>query len=788
MKYGSYLVTARGSRKTAMTLACPLDNVNDTEIYIYSASQLASVGDLSGLMAGFADFSMATKLQDLKIGDSSDDYSNGNLTELYLGNNTLLKTLDVRNCPNLTQAVDISGCTNLEEAYFDGTGITGLSLPDGGVLKTLHLPATVTNLTIRNQTALKDFTMPSYRNISTLWLEGNSTAVNTKAILRNIPEQSRVRLIGFSWECTNATEIDGLMNILDKMRGLDEYGNNTAKAQVSGYIHTKRLSQSDLASYKERYPSVTVECDQAVAYIDYYTYNGSDRLYREEVLNGEDGKANYSQVTNPPRRAYYNSNKNTFTFAGWSFSMYQTEPDADALKAVTEDRKVYAVYKISGETYRVSYCLGTEVLASYANLAYGDSPVYPGEDPEARDGLAFAGWNPPPTYIKYSYNAIATFGTEVEEVEITDTWAQILASCKDGSYRKKYKLGNYKELTVNGYDTIKMQIVGMDMDPLADGTGWAPLTWNSKDLLKGIDTFKYNPNIEVEAYETKTGTAWTEINATSSNQRRYCTSDIFLGHVKEGANAKGTWKVTATEDGTLTILCSRNFYMDKVAVTIGEETLETSSSTSSFKKEIAVTAGDVVTVEAEFTYGYSSSPWDENRHYAYITISSTGTFEAELTAEQAEAKTEVSYTEGTGTIGGWGRSQARTWMNDELLPCIPENVRTSIKPVNKYTRKYGTDGEVEGIEVTSDRLWLPSTTELNLQQNETFYDGPGPIYNVFYSEASRRSKPKHGEEKGFWYAARTSSTRRHIRVVTTEGGMTYSNPIYGYGVCLGFCT
>ena len=69
----------------AYTLACPLSNVNDTEIYIYSASQLQSIGDLSGLMVGYADFSMATRLQSLKVGDAADSYSNGNLTELYLG-------------------------------------------------------------------------------------------------------------------------------------------------------------------------------------------------------------------------------------------------------------------------------------------------------------------------------------------------------------------------------------------------------------------------------------------------------------------------------------------------------------------------------------------------------------------------------------------------------------------------------------------------------------------------------------------------------------------------------
>ena len=148
IKYGSYLVQARSARNTQTTLPCPLDNVNDTEIYIYSASQLASVGDLSGLMVGYADFSKAVKLQSLKIGDASASYSNGNLTELYLGNNELLRTIDVRNCPLLSQAVDISGCRNIEHIYFDGTAITGLDLPKGGIIKTLHLPGTLTNLSV----------------------------------------------------------------------------------------------------------------------------------------------------------------------------------------------------------------------------------------------------------------------------------------------------------------------------------------------------------------------------------------------------------------------------------------------------------------------------------------------------------------------------------------------------------------------------------------------------------------------------------------------------------------
>ena len=169
VKFGSYLVQTRAQRNQSYTLECPLDNVNDTEIYLYSASQLSSVGDLSGLKVGYAEFSYAKRLRSLKLGDSSRYYSNGNLTELHLGNNTLLQTLDVRNCTGLgtgdQKTIDISGCTGIENIYFDGTAIAGLTLPNGGAIKILHLPGTITALTILNQSQITDFTCPDVTNL-----------------------------------------------------------------------------------------------------------------------------------------------------------------------------------------------------------------------------------------------------------------------------------------------------------------------------------------------------------------------------------------------------------------------------------------------------------------------------------------------------------------------------------------------------------------------------------------------------------------------------------------------
>ena len=73
-----------------------LGRLNQTELkYLISKSHI-----------GYAEFVYATKLQSLKLGDSSMYYSNGNLQTLYLGNNKLLKTLDVRNCTGLDGVVN----------------------------------------------------------------------------------------------------------------------------------------------------------------------------------------------------------------------------------------------------------------------------------------------------------------------------------------------------------------------------------------------------------------------------------------------------------------------------------------------------------------------------------------------------------------------------------------------------------------------------------------------------------------------------------------------------------
>ena len=384
IKFGSYLVQTRAFHGQTYELVCPLDNVNDTEIYIYSASQLADVGDLSGLKVGFAEFVYATKLQALKLGDADPSYSNGNLQTLYLGNNTLLKTLDVRNCSGLgtgdQKTVDISGCTGIEEVYFDGTGISGLTLPNGGVLRVLHLPGTITALSILNQTQISDFTCPDTSHISTLRLENIPQTIDTMAIVNSIAVGSRIRLFNFRWDLPDLEGLAQMLDRLDTMRGLDQNGNNTDKPQLYGTIHVPYATGDVMYACKQRYPDVSFTYDHVTATI--FFHNRDTVIAQETVIDG-------AAPENVPTPTYSDA-QYTYTFAGWSSSNNDIVEEG-VLSGVEIDKHVYAAYTKVIKTYRVRFYNHTTLLATFEDVPYGTTVEYTAV-PEYYDTSDSADW------------------------------------------------------------------------------------------------------------------------------------------------------------------------------------------------------------------------------------------------------------------------------------------------------------------------------------------------------------------------------------------------------------
>lgn len=860
IKYGSYLQQTRALRGQSYTLPCPLSNVNDTEIYIYSASQIKSIGDLSGLKVGYAEFSLATKLQNLKLGDASSDYSNSNLTELYLGNNAMLKTLDVRNCPNLgtgeQKAIDLSGCKNLEHVYFDGTAIGSCSLPNGGVLKTLHLPETITNLTIRNQANLNDFTMPSYANITTLRLENVSSAVDSYAIFSAIKTGSRVRLIGIDWAADTIEAANALYDRLDSMRGIDENGNNTDKPQVSGKIMVDTLTGAELAALQARYPDITVLYNHITSYVYFYSHDGATLLDTQNTADG--GSVTYGGST-PTRSstAQYN-----YTFAGWSLTK-NGSVNNDALMNVTADRNVYAAYTATVRKYTVYFYNGSTLLQTVNNVPYGGSATYTGDTPVSADGTAedgyeFTGFVPTGSNITGTTSCYAQYTSPVTVAEITDDWDTIRRNVAADIYRDKYSVGNYKSLDLGDEGTVTMQIVAMNADETEDGSK-APITWVARELLKTSHVMNPSNSNNVEGTGSIGGWEKSEMRTYLNDTIKPLIPEETRKQIKpvkkesRGYDTSGS----AIQNGTVDeiwIPSYREIFKSGDLETTGPMySAVYSDNASRIKmKADATSATDWWLRSANradlFRYVYSNGAWSGNfANYSYgvalgfstgsdtikdsweeilaamddgsyktkyavgdtklidlgsegvVCVTLVGIDTDDLADGSGKAKmswiTEEllktshrmnpsrsgdstnGYVEGTGSIGGWEKSEMRSYMKETLKPLIPETVRNRIATVTKTQPAYDTTG-ASVTQTTQDDVWAPSYDEL--------YSSIGLYHSVFPDNASR-IKRKSGSTSATNWWSRSASYTNFFRYVSSDGDWFNYSADYSYGVALGFC-
>lgn len=328
VQYGSYTVGTRSQKNVPVHIKAPAIQFNDTETIIFGAGQISSLGDLSSLYPGSVDVSKMTKLVELLIGSGAEGYRNTNMEVLSVGANNLLRKLDIRNCPNLKQAIDLALCSNIREIWAEGTGTSAVVLPEGGNLTLLHLPDTITNLTVRNQTELTDagLVLAGVQNLSTIRWENTNKANVLSIIDRCFALDSmkleRVRLTGVDWTLSTLDTIIKLISL----KGLDENGNNVDKAVITGKCYVSVATDAQINKLKAAFPELTVtygqlkpapvttftfsssqyktiknsafECDYEVEKVNEYTYKvtSEDNItidFTFKCENHEDFKGSY---------------------------------------------------------------------------------------------------------------------------------------------------------------------------------------------------------------------------------------------------------------------------------------------------------------------------------------------------------------------------------------------------------------------------------------------------------------------------------------------------------------
>ncbi len=146
-----------------------------------------------------------------------------------------------------------------------------------------------------------------------------------------------------------------------------------------------------------------------------------------------------------------------------------------------------------------------------------------------------------------------------------------------------------------------------------------------------------------------------------------------------------------------------------------------------------------------------------------------------------------NYTEGTGTIGGWNKSELRTYIKGTIKPLIPSAIRSRIVSVTKYSKSFDTTGTVVANDVTVDDVWIPNVWEMN--GDNRFDQTSGVTYKTVFSTLGKRKKTKAGSTTAIKWRVRSAYSTTHAFVMTEEGapgGQTVAISAAA-GIVIGFC-
>lgn len=360
VKYGSYEQFTRAKANETVHITAPSGiTFNDTETIIYGATNLASLGDLSGKYAGTVDVSKATQLDELILGSTTTGYQNANLKSVSVGNNRLLRTINVANCPNLTGVLDLSSCVAIESVEARGSGITSVSLSSGGNLKTMRLPATITNLEIIDKPNLQTLELEGYSNISIFNMQ-NTGSVNPLSLLGNCVNVERVRLMNLDCS-THLTAMDVLL----KCKGMTADGLECPISQaVSGRINITKCSLNKYNEYVASLPLATITVDEIIdpLLVTFKDGDGNVLAIAETVYGGS---VIYPSNTTPTKTstAQYN-----YVWKGWDRQ----------LSGITSDCVINATFENILRSYTIRFIDGnTNDIISSQEVSYGSTPSKP---------------------------------------------------------------------------------------------------------------------------------------------------------------------------------------------------------------------------------------------------------------------------------------------------------------------------------------------------------------------------------------------------------------------------
>ena len=727
-----------------------LTNMDDTAILIYCASRIQALNDLSACYIHDNDFSNASKLRTLVIGSDVEGYQNTFLTTLNMGNNTLLETLNVKNCPNLTGSINLSNCENLVNMYADGTIVTSVLFANHGKITHVTLPATVNSLTFRNLKSLTDLNVASYANLETFVCE--SSVVDALSILQTAINTLRtVTITGINWTLSDTT----LLNKVLKM----------SSSTLSGTVYISgQIRNQELLNYADAWNDLEVTYDASQLVTQYLaTYVNSDGtvLYTAYVDRG-------STPPNPvedgliPTPTAESTAQYDFTFSGWD----------DITSAMLTPRTITATYSTTTRKYTVTWysraglSLGSKVAEFGSEVVYdGDTPTNTSEESTYIYNV-FAGWNKSTGYIREDTDVYAVWeraelpALSKDLKDMTD--GEVYAVAASGRADSYFEMKDYHDLTLGhdfDFENVESEILATNMyldGKTAKKTEVQLFGDNEKSFTLAIDfqfTGTDTNNTLLSCFE-EDGSEGFRLRYNGSPNIQWGDKSINIGYQKYRdivvlRHIKG--------DNKLYIYASNNTsdrFSD--AISVIESTRNRSTSTNA-----KLTLGAITFEDGGYDYyGTGMIHWckiwyddlgDANARalaawtHEPLRMEFCGANRYRLAGSTSQ-KSNASFIAnnllaGRGywmnktndNTGGWNASLMRTFCNGRLFDALPTVWQSMIKPVKISASAGNKSTEVL---VSEDKVYLECITALANNKN-SIYATEGDYISWFTSDIYR---------------------------------------------------
>lgn len=212
-------VFAQERSKPGATVSADLSTDSNTQVAVKGADYLKAIGEWAGKPANGGITFIGQYIRELHLG--AEDASTVELlvTSVAVGSMQNLRVLDLQNLATLTGTLDLSTLPKLTELDARGTTLTSINLPESQYLTTLHLPTTLTRLTLKNQPSLATLDMEGTDNLSELYIDQGGTAgVDTYSIAAMLAASGHamgaggVTLLGIGWSGCSAATLMWLAN------------------------------------------------------------------------------------------------------------------------------------------------------------------------------------------------------------------------------------------------------------------------------------------------------------------------------------------------------------------------------------------------------------------------------------------------------------------------------------------------------------------------------------------------------------------------------------------------